>query len=80
MPFIYHFDFCLMVLDRNSNITLKGKAENTQYGNYGCAVCLVVSDSLTPHGLQPARLLLPRILQARILSESPASFPGDLPN
>ena len=53
MPFIYHFYFCLMVLDRNSNIILKGKAENTRYGNYGCAVCWVVSDSLRPMDYSP---------------------------
>ena len=32
-----------------------------------CSRCSVVSDSLRPYGLQPARLLNPWILQARIL-------------
>ena len=36
--------------------------------------CSVVSDSLRPHGLQPARLLHPGVFQARILEWAAISF------
>ena len=39
-----------------------------------CVSCSVVSDSLRPHGLQPARLLFNGILQARILGWVAISF------
>ena len=38
----------------------------------------VLSDSLRAHGLQPARLLCPGILQARIVSGLPFPIPSDL--
>ena len=41
----------------------------------------VVSDSLRPHGLQPARLLCPwRFSRQEYWSELPFSSPGNLPN
>ena len=40
----------------------------------------VMPDSLGPHGLQPARLLCPRSLQARILEWFAISFFRDLPD
>ena len=40
----------------------------------------VLSDSLRSHGLQPARLLCPGILQARIVNGLPFPIPRDLPN
>ena len=39
-----------------------------------------MSNSVRPHGLQPARLLCPWISQARILEWVAITFPGDLPN
>ena len=39
----------------------------------------VMSDSVTPNGLQPTRLLV-GILQARIWSGLPFPSPGDLPD
>ena len=47
-----------------------------------CAVLShsVVSDSLRPHGLSPARVLCPWILQARNWSGLPCPPPGDIPN
>ena len=41
---------------------------------------VVVSYSLRPHGLQPTRLLGPRIHQARILEWVTCPPPGDLPS
>ena len=44
-------------------------------------MCSVVSDSLRPHGLQPARLLLSMgFFRQEYLSGLPLSTPGDLPN
>ena len=44
-------------------------------------MCSVVSDSLQPHGLQPARLLLSMgFFRQEYLSGLPLSTPGDLPN
>ena len=46
-----------------------------------CQVTSVMSNSLRPHGLQPARFLCPWILQARILGWVAISFfPQDLPS
>ena len=43
--------------------------------------CSVVSDSLQPHGLKPARLLCPwDVLSQEYKSESPFPSPGDLPD
>ena len=39
-----------------------------------CVSCLVMSDSLWPYGLEPARSLYPWILQARILEWVAISF------
>ena len=45
------------------------------------AVCLVSSDSLQPHGLQPARLLCPwGFSRQEYWSGLPCPPPGDLPN
>ena len=46
-----------------------------------CAVCLVVSDSLQPHGLQPSRLLCSwGFSRNELWSGLPCSPSGDLPN
>ena len=43
--------------------------------------CSVVSDSLGPHGLKPARLLCPwDVLRQEYKSELPFPTPGDLPD
>ena len=44
-------------------------------------LCSFVSNSLRPHGLQPARLLCPwNFLRQRILEWVALSFAGDLPD
>ena len=48
---------------------------------YAVLSCLVMSDSLQPHGLQPARFLCPReFSRQEFLSGLPCPPPGDLPN
>ena len=57
----------------------KIKNRTTMY----CAVlsCSVVSDSLLPHGLEPARLLCPqRFSRQEYWSVLPCPPPGELPN
>ena len=40
----------------------------------------VMSESLQPHGLEPAKILCPWDFPGRIWSEYPFPFPGDLPD
>ena len=43
--------------------------------------CSVVSSSLQPHGLQPSRILCPRVFSRQeYCSGLPCPLPGDLPN
>ena len=44
-----------------------------------CGICSVVSDSLQPYGLQPARLPVHQISQAGVLEWVAISFSRDLP-
>ena len=52
-----------------------------KYSCYAVLSCLVVSNSLQPHGLQPSRLLSPGgFSRQEYWSGLPSLPPGDLPN
>ena len=68
-----HHNFYSCIFSSNSTLHLF----NLSYTPNVCSVASVVSSSLQPHGLQPARLLCPwRILQVGILEWVDLSFSG----
>ena len=58
-----------------------GKNDANRLGRTGCcSVTKLCSTLLQPHGLQPAWVLCPWSILARILSGLPLPSPGDLPH